>query len=416
MTHRPLRSYDVRERNEKLVLSIIHGTSGISQSEVSQMTGLKPPTVFRIFSQLQAEGDIRECNPDRPSMTTKGRKPAFYCVVPESHYTIGVDFWSGSAAVVVANFAGEAVYSEVMDTGADVGAEEVMTKLCDLLHRATKASSLDPQRVIGIGVGAPGIVDIETGTVVRYPRIPGLDRYGVKARLEQEFGWPVHLHNNTAVLALGEYRYGIAAGHQSVLTFLIRSGVGGAFLQDGRILTNRGRTLLEVGHMVLDPSGPPCESGWRGCLESYLSEDAIRETLIRCGFGGLDDLEVDLAPADGGSGEELREAPESRQPAELHEARLEHVTRVCPELANAGRGFAQALHTLSNLLNPESYLIVSRYRWLSEFLAGSLDRYLVSDSPGLSEGAAAVMPQTYDPILSCHGAADLVLDRFFARE
>lgn len=416
MTHRPLRSYDVRERNEKLVLSIIHGAAGISQSEVSQMTGLKPPTVFRIFSQLQADGIIRECSPDRPSTTNKGRKPAFYCVVPDSHYAIGVDFWSGSAAVVVANFAGEAVYSEIIHTGADVDAEEVMTALGDLVRRAVHASGLDPERVIGIGVGAPGIVDIETGTVVRYPRIPGLDRYGVGSRLEREFGRPVFVHNNTAVLALGEYRYGAAAGYQSVMTLLIRSGVGGAFVQDGRILTNRGRTVLEVGHMVLDPAGPPCRGGWRGCLESYLSEGAIREVLERCGYAGLGDLEEDAGADGGGSSAAGPAGGRAGGRRETAAARLATVSSACPDLAEAGQAFAQAVHTLSNLLNPEAYLIVTRYRWLSEFLAGALDRYLDTDAPGLSEGAAAIVPEIYDPILSCHGAVDLVLDHFFARE
>jgi predicted NBD/HSP70 family sugar kinase len=391
MNRRPLRSYDVRERNEKLVLSIIHGADGISQSEVASITGLKPPTVFRIFSQLQADGVIRECTPDRPSTPSKGRKPSFYCVVPESLYIIGIDFWAGSAAVVVADFAGDAVYSQVTEIPPDIGADAVMGEISALVRRAIASSGLGAEKVLGIGVGAPGIVDIGTGTIVRYPRIPGFDGYGVAARIEEEFGWPVHVHNNTAVLALGEYRYGCAAGHQSVMTFLVRSGVGGAFLQDGRVLTNRGRTVLEVGHMVLDPDGEGA-SGLDGSLEAYLSEGALEATVRNCGFGSLAEF--------------------GERPA----ASASPVSDACPDLREAARRFAQAVHSLSNLLNPESYLIVSRHRWLSEYLAAALDEYLDSDAPGLSEGAAAVLPQTYDPLRACHGAADLVLDRFFARE
>jgi len=391
MNGRPLRSYDVRERNEKLVLSIIHGTDGISQSEVASITGLKPPTVFRIFSQLQADGVIRECSPTRPAGAGKGRRPAFYCVVPESLYIIGIDFWSGSAAVVVSDFSGEAVYSEVIETAPEMSADAVMGEISALVRRASAASRLDPDKVLGIGVGAPGIVDIATGTIVRYPRIPGSDGYNVAARIEEEFGWPAHVHNNTAVLALGEYRYGCAAGYQSVMTFLIRSGVGGALLQDGRILTNRGRTVLEVGHMLLDPDGDGA-AGLNGSLEGYLSEGAVEGAVRNCGFTSLSAF-----------GEALDERGAS-------------VSEACPELREAARRFAQAVHSLSNLLNPESYLIVSRYQWLSEFLAAALDEHLDSDAPGLSEGAAAVLPQTYDPLRACHGAADLVLDRFFARE
>jgi predicted NBD/HSP70 family sugar kinase len=344
--------------------------------------------VFRIFSQLQADGIIRDCTAERQAAGTKGRKPSFYCVVPESFYTVGIDFWAGSQAVVVADFAGNAEYSEVVDTAPDSDAETVMREISALVERAVDSSGVDVERVLGVGVGAPGIVDIETGTVIRYPRIPGLDGYGVKARLEQDFGWPVHVHNNAAVMALGEYRYGQVAGQQSVMAFLIRSGVGGAFLQDGKILTNRGRTVLEVGHMVVDPNGPACEGGWGGCLESYLSEGAIGSALERAGYGSLQESVANM------SGERAFEVA---------------------ELETAGRRFAQAIHTLSNLFNPMSYLIVSRYEWLSDFLAGAAHRFTDNDAPGLGEAGTRVVGQTYDAIRACRGATDLVLDSFFAR-
>ena len=406
MSQGPLRSYDVRERNEKLVLQIIHQKGGISQSEVSQVTGLKPPTVFRIFSQLESDGIIRECSPDRRAAPTKGRKPAFYCVVPESFYTIGIDFWAGSAAVVVVDFAGAAVHSEVVHTAPDTGAAGVMAEITALIERSVAGSGLNEERVLGIGVGAPGIVDIESGTVIRYPRMPGLDGYGITDELGRRFGWPVHVHNNAAVIALGEYRYGAVYDRQSVMTFLIRSGVGGAFLQNGRILTNRGQTVLEIGHMVFDPNGPPCQGGRAGCLESYLSEGAVTAAVQSAGFAGLDDVEEHL---------ERKGLLDSREP-HASAPLFTTLTDASAELGETARAFAEAVHTLSNLLNPECYLIVSRYRWFSQFLAAALEYYSDADSPGLSEGVAAVFPQTYDPIRACRGATDLVLDRFFAQQ
>ncbi|MFP3959798.1 MAG: ROK family transcriptional regulator, partial [Spirochaetaceae bacterium] len=346
MTRRPLRSYDVRERNEKLVLQIIYRERGISQSEVAQQTGLKPPTVFRIFSQLESDGIIRECTPERETLPTKGRKPAYYCVVPDSLYTIGIDFWSGSAAVVVSDFAGTAVHSEVLDVAAraegGVTGETMLEEISALVRRSIEQSKLSPERLLGIGVGAPGIVDIESGTVVRYPRIPGLDGSSIKERLEEEFGWPVYVHNNTAVIALGEYRYGAAAGYQSVVASLVRSGVGGAFLKDGRILTNRGRTVLEIGHIVLDPNGPPCSAGWRGCVESYLSEEALSAALRRAGYAGLDEAEAEAEHTDVDSGgadaagagdrEAARGRAADRERARRRAAVLARFSEASPEL------------------------------------------------------------------------------------
>ena len=102
----PLRSGDVRARNEKLVLKLIYNQTGISQSEISTITGLKPPTVFRIFTSLIEQGFIVECRSNRKATEKKGRKPSFFCVNPDACYAIGLDFWWQSAAVLVTDFSG----------------------------------------------------------------------------------------------------------------------------------------------------------------------------------------------------------------------------------------------------------------------------------------------------------------------
>ena len=165
----PLRSRDVRERNEKLVLKLIYNQTGISQSEISTITSLKPPTVFRIFTSLIEQGFIVECSTDRVVTEKKGRKPSFFCVNADACYAIGLDFWWKSAAVLVSDFSGRPIYENLVKFKAGIVAEKMMIQIESLIRSAIQKSGVDERRIIGIGIGAPGVVDIEQGRVLKYP-------------------------------------------------------------------------------------------------------------------------------------------------------------------------------------------------------------------------------------------------------
>lgn len=400
MESRPLRSADIRARNEKLVLSIIRGRAGTSQSEVSQLTGLKPPTVFRIFQGLEEQELIRSCAPggedggvpraagerrsgERRTGERKGRRPAYYCVNPGALYVVGVDFWARSASAVVVDFAGTPVYRRVVDLDEETGSEETLARLVELIEGAIDAAGIDTERLLGIGVGAPGMVDLADGVVMRYPRIASMSGFPLRARLEERFGVPVHLHNNAAVVALSEYRYGSVRDRRSVLTLVIRSGVGGAFIQGGTLFVNHDRTALEVGHIVVDPDGPACRCGRRGCLETYINEDVLRRA---AGAPDVTDYFERIA-----AGEEAALAG----------------------LAAPAEKLTVAIYSLLNILNPEAILIVSRSQALSERLSATVREALAAVPPFASAAERDIVPHEYDPVIAGQGAADLVFDSFF---
>ena len=387
MTPKPLRSNDIRERNEKLVLQLIYSHAGLSQSKVAQLTGLKPPTVFRIFSQLEEQGLIRECSENAERTERKGRKPSYYCVTPDSFYAIGVDFWSAGAAVLLVDFAGNAVHQAVIEFDAGIGAGEVLRRIEELVQQAL-AVGIDPERVLGIGVGAPGIVDISAGSVMRYPRISGIEEYNIKAELEERFGLPVSVHNNASVVALSEYRYGQVREEASALAFLLRTGVGGAFVQNGQVFVNREMTAMEIGHMQVERNGKQCECGAKGCLETYLSEDVILEELrLRAGTETL------------------------TQAAEQLESGDEAVEETLSEFGDI---LGDAALSLANILNPEAFLIVSRFRAISTLFAERVTARLRGPGHTYGQAPARVVAEEYDTVTACKGATDLVFDAFFA--
>ncbi len=387
MIGEPLRGNDVREKNEKLVLRIIHKSDGISQSEVVQLTGLKPPTVFRIFSSLEERGLIEIFDKKVEAGDRKGRRPVYYRTKPDARFIIGIDFWVRSASIVIVNFTGEPVYKEVTELHDFIDAGQVVTVLKELIEKSLQRSGIDREKLIGIGIGAPGRVDIEKGTVVHYGRIQGMSNFSIKDPIQEAFGLPVYIHNNATVVALSEYRYGVAVDRNTLLTILIRSGAGGSFINNGTIFVTNNRTTLEIGHMSIDVHGRECGCGHRGCLESYLSEEALIHDMRESG------LEINF--------DELDQTIGSQNETAL--AVLDEKVKV----------LAEGVYSLFQLFGPDSFLLVTRSEALSNYFAEKIQQRLNWTEDAPADEKCVILPCKYDPILAGVGASDLVLDHFF---
>ena len=386
MNTEPLRSTDIRERNEKLLLQLIHREGQISQSEIAIRTGLKPPTVFRIFSMLERKGYILPVPAEQghPSSVPgkKGRKPVAFQINPEAYSIIGID-WTRTPTLVVLDFQGEIRYSCSQEFPPDIEAEGSLKIIEGMIHSALGENSLPKENILGIGIGLPGKVDIERGSIVTYPRIPGMIDFPIRDRLESIFDIPVHVHNNTSVIALSEYRYGKAKGLSSFLTLLIRAGVGGAFVQNGNVFTNNYRTALEIGHLGIDPRGPVCYCGQKGCLETYLSEDAFLSEFQKViPIKNLLDIESFLQQENPGTTKVL-------------EAKSQVLCR--------------AIRSLAHVFSPDAVLIITRSQVFSEHLVSLLSKSICNSTSRNLQ----LIPSHYKPTIAAKAAADLVFDAFF---
>ena len=134
-------------------------------------------------------------------------------------------------------------------------------------------SKLDASEVVGIGIACKGIVNPET-TVIE--NLPGTLHYLEGLNLASQFpGIRVQADNDARVAMAGEMRWGAAFGRRNVLMLTLGTGVGGAVLVEGRLLRGNRGVAGHVGHITVDPEGPPCICGNRGCLETYFSAPAI---------------------------------------------------------------------------------------------------------------------------------------------
>jgi glucokinase len=140
-----------------------------------------------------------------------------------------------------------------------------------------KLTKRQPISAIGVSFGGP--VDYISGTVHLSHHVPGWEGIALGSRLEDTFGVPAVVDKDTNAAALGEYRFGAGRGTSSMLFVTISTGVGGGWILDGRLWRGAGRLAGEIGHTVVEPEGPMCLCGKRGCTERLASGPFMAEDL-----------------------------------------------------------------------------------------------------------------------------------------
>ncbi len=385
----PLRGNDIRIRNEKLILGLIQKNENLSQSEAVNLTGLKPPTILRIFANLENDKLIVINKKNNISTEKKGRKPVYYKINSKAAYAIGIDFCSTSISLVIVDFNRTPVYNNFVDIDENHTADSIFSLICQLIQTGIDKSSINKEKILGIGVGAPGKVDISSGAVLYYDRIEGLSNYPLRDKMEALFKTPIYVNNNCSVIAMNEYLYGSVSESKSLVTLLIRSGVGGAFINDGVVLTTNGATTMEIGHTSIDYNGRLCDCGEQGCLQSYLAEPAIVKDIRD--FADLDNfLAIDSLIQSGNKDVDLFIREKAEQ-------------------------LTMGLKMLSRVFSPDTFLIISRSPLYAERLALYADELMQNDPCKFDniEGLS-IKHCSYNPVNAGQGAADLVFNDYFS--
>lgn len=152
--------------------------------------------------------------------------------------------------------------------------DALIDSLVRMITAAADAPGPGIDRLDGVGIAVAGTVDFTSGTVIASPNLP-LNRTHLKHRLTEAIGRPVLVDNDATAAAVGEARFGAGRGASQVVLIVIGTGIGGGLIVDGRPYRGASGGAGEVGHMVVDPDGPLCACGRRGCLEALAAGPAI---------------------------------------------------------------------------------------------------------------------------------------------
>lgn len=202
---------------------------------------------------------------------------------------IGVDLGGTNIkAGLVDMEAGRVIASTSIPTLAREGHDAVLQRMVDVVKRVLTENHLTTAEVGGIGVGLPGVVDLENGTTKFLPNLPGTwPNVPVRQVISDQTGIPVSLLNDVRAITLGEWRFGAGKGVDTMACFAIGTGVGGGLVIDNKLNLGLGGAAGELGHQIIDYNGPRCGCGNHGCLEAFASGPAIAALGMKAVVQGL---------------------------------------------------------------------------------------------------------------------------------
>ncbi|GGM25691.1 ROK family protein [Promicromonospora citrea] len=259
-----------RAHNRSLVLQHLFHEGPTSRADLARATSLTRVTISDLVSVLIAEGLVEELG-TRPGQRV-GKPAILVGLRADAYQIVAVDLTEhGRMRGAVLSLTGEIVVRRQLDIDGRTGDE-----LVDLLTRFVRrlvAAATHP--VIGVGVGSPGIIDLD-GRVVEAPNRGWYD-VPLAEVLGERLGLPVHVANDANTAALGEFTYG--GGSSGMLVVTVGAGVGAGVVVDGVRVHGQGDAAGEIGHVTVVDDGEQCACGRRGCLETVLSVPALRRAV-----------------------------------------------------------------------------------------------------------------------------------------
>ena len=258
-----------------------------------------------------------------------------------SDYAIGIDIGGTKIAVGAIDRSGalraRRIVATNVEAGFDAGLARLFKAIDEIMDGANRASGT----LAGIGLGCPGPFDEESGRIENHHTLPGWEGHDIVSPLVARYQTPVHIVNDAHAALLGEALSGAARGARIAVMLTIGTGIGGATLIDGKILRGAAGSHPEIGHLSVDPAGPECYCGNRGCLEVL----AAGPGLARAGAEyGYPDAESVFAAAAAGAAP--ARAIIARSAAAVETATWSLVHAFVPEVLIFGGGIGERHYAL----------------------------------------------------------------------
>ncbi len=194
-------------------------------------------------------------------------------------FAIGIDLGGTYTKLALVDTKGKVSNRTKLSTAAYRTRAGLIAAIVAEVNAVLAKARLSPRKILGVGIGVPGIVDFRRGRVYNLTNVPGWENTPLKGMLEAKLDLPVLVDNDVNLMALGECRFGAGRGAKNLVCITLGTGVGGGIIIDGALYRGSAFSAGEVGHMPLKERGLPCGCGSYGCLERYVGNRYIVDEL-----------------------------------------------------------------------------------------------------------------------------------------
>ncbi|WP_235845583.1 ROK family transcriptional regulator [Neobacillus novalis] len=258
--------------NKTTILNKIRLSGSISRADIARETGITPPTVSSIVKELIRENLVMESH---LGQSIGGRKPTLLQLKEDGYYVIGLDAGSKTIKGIISDLVGH-IHSRVeVEIHPNITKGEFLTSLSAVVEQLLRGFNQHIDKILGIGVAMHGVIDRETGTSLSSVN-SGLINVPIKQTLEEKFVLPVLVENNSRAMTLGEYWFGNDESAVKCFAVInIGRGVGSGLIVDNKLIHGAQGVNGEIGHVSISLGGERCSCGNIGCLETFVTGDAI---------------------------------------------------------------------------------------------------------------------------------------------
>src|SRR5699024_1706329 len=339
----------IKKINKTIVLKAIKEKAPISRAQISKETGLNKATVSTMVSELINDSLVSEMGAGQSS---GGRKPVMLYFNNQAGYSIGIDLGVNYILAILTDLSGNIIF-EINHPLNTTCISEIEKKLISLIDTLIQKTPKSPYRMIGIGIGVPGIVDNE-GKILFAPNLKWR-QIELKNKLEQIFFLPVIIENEANAGAYGEQLYGSKKDVHNLIYVSFGIGIGTGIIIDGKLFTGATGISGEMGHITIKINGEKCPCGNHGCWELYASESSLLSKATKLSvFKNFKDLNIDHI---------IEEAQNNNN-------------EVLQLLNDIGEYIGFGLINIINTFNPELVIIGNRFKVLKKWLINPINRVL----------------------------------------
>ncbi|GMA22572.1 transcriptional regulator [Luteimicrobium album] len=332
----------LREANRSRIIDAVKHHGALTQVELAGTTGLSPATVSNIVKELSTSGVLHTA----PS-TRSGRRAQRVTLAHQLGLTVGIHVSTRHMHVALADTRYTVVTEHRMPLARHHRADSELDKAALLIADMIESVDADREEILGVGIAVAAPVDHGTGMIARRGLMRGWDGIPIAESMAQRVGCPTYVDNSSNLAALAELRLGAARGRSDVVVLELSDGIGAGIVTGGRVLAGQHGTAGELGHVVVDPHGPVCRCGNRGCLEAVAGIDAVLD-VVNSGRSRAVNFTDLVVAALTGDDESIR------------------------AIADAGRAVGRAVAGLANVLDPQRVVVGGEFARAGELLVGPI--------------------------------------------
>ena len=268
----------VRTYNRYNILNAIRTAGMISRIDIAKELGLSKASLTGITAELIKERLILE---KEPGAVQVGRRPILLSINPDGAYAVGVSMTAHRIQVVIINFQAEvkAAHAEPIENRF-YPPEELVENIGMAVEKCIAASAYSRDRISGVGISVPGLVDSKYGIIRYLPNYGWMD-VNLREMLQTKTGVATFIDNDANNLTLAEQWFGKGSGSDNFIVILIENGIGAGIVVNGQLVRGNWGIAGELGHMSINPDGPLCRCGKRGCIEAYSGTFAIMKDISK---------------------------------------------------------------------------------------------------------------------------------------